>query len=225
MSSCSLVAFMPDEELVRRCRLGEVDAFSMLYGRYRRPVLATAHRILRDHEDARDATQEIFLKLHLGLKDWDPQKSRLSTWLYRLATNHALDCWRMRRRRSREVLLSTDPELHDSCDRLAAEGPDPLGRTLLREQARRLLDCTRYLSERQRRLFHLRYIRGLALREIAELERCPVNTVKGLLFRAVHTVRAHDRARESCRMPCPVPARLPAHSSTMTRMADCRFPE
>jgi RNA polymerase sigma-70 factor (ECF subfamily) len=169
----------------------------VLYGRYSRPVLATAHRILRDQEDARDAVQEIFLKLHLGLSDWDPGKARLSTWLYRLATNHALDCWRVRRRRYREIAPALDPLSHEVAGQLVAEGPDPLGRTLLKEQARRLLGWTRNLSHRQRRLFVLRYIRGFTLREIAALEECPVNTVKGLLFRAVHTVRARDRARES----------------------------
>ena len=71
MASYAITKLLPDEDLVHRCRQGEDDAFTMLYDRYRRRVLLTAYRIIRNPEDARDATQEIFLKAYLSLRQWD----------------------------------------------------------------------------------------------------------------------------------------------------------
>jgi len=89
-----------DEELVSRTIGGEEDAFSQLYDRYRRPVFATAYRIIQDSEEAQDATQEIFIKIYRSLRQWNPGKAKFSTWLYRLACNQAIDSWRRRQRRS-----------------------------------------------------------------------------------------------------------------------------
>lgn len=99
MGAYVLSGDFPDKDLVQRCRDGEEEAFSELYRRYRCRVLSAAYRILRDVQEAQDATQEIFLKVHRALPGWDPERSRLSTWLYRLASNHAVDRWRSQSRR------------------------------------------------------------------------------------------------------------------------------
>ncbi len=201
MESCSIALPLPDEDLVRRCRRGEEDAFSQLYQRYRRPVLSTAYRIIRNQEDAQEATQEIFLKVYRSLADWNPERSKLSTWLYRLAANHAIDRWRAERRRLRRETV-TDPtdvvfRRLPSADRRT--GPHAaLERKELTAEIRRSARC---LPGLQRRLFLLRHFCGFGLEEIARMEGRSLGTVKGLLFRASRAVR-HRVARRCLRGCC-----------------------
>ena len=102
-----------DEELVRRSLLGEDEAFAQLYERYKQPITATMTRIMRDRTEAQDATQEVFLKMYRALPAWDSSRAKFSTWVYRLAANHAIDCWRLRRRRA-EVFLMEPEKMADA---------------------------------------------------------------------------------------------------------------
>ncbi len=189
MSSCGITGLINDEDLVHRCRGGEEEAFSQLYSRYRQRVFSTAYRIIRDSEDARDATQEIFLKAYRALPYWDPDKSSLSTWLFRLAANHAIDCWRSRRRR-------LNAEIAGEPGDTAAPGP---GTSSALRSPHRLLEAKEAagmvaqfvdgLPDLQRRFAILRYFRELSLEEIALLEGRSIGTVKGLLHRATRSVR------------------------------------
>jgi len=107
-----------DEELVERALNGEEDAFGQIFDRYRAPVYSTAYRIIQDPEAARDATQEIFVKIHRSLRNFDPRRARFSTWIYRLATNQAIDAWRSRRARGESQL----PQEAADTERMAQEG-------------------------------------------------------------------------------------------------------
>jgi len=189
MASCSLAPLISDEDLVFRCRTGEEDAFSELCGRYRRHILSTAYRIMKNPEDAQDATQEIFLKMYRSISQWRPGKSRLSTWLYRMATNHAIDCWRVRHRRMKSEI----PE--DACrtatGRLRDVDPRHAPHRALeaKESVSRVRRSLILLPPLQRRFFVLRYFHGMTLEEIAAREQRSIGTVKGLLFRATRRVR------------------------------------
>jgi RNA polymerase sigma-70 factor (ECF subfamily) len=190
MASYVLANSPPDEDLVRRWRGGEEEAFSLLYHRYRQPVLSTAYRIIRNPEEAQDATQEIFLKVYHALPGWDPGKSRLSTWLYRLAANHSIDRWRVQHRRR---MWEGDTRGGDDgmLQRVASEpGAGPYSLLARKEMAGKLRRCIRSLPRLQRRFFVLRYLHGLRLDEIARREGRSIGTVKGLLFRACKNVRS-----------------------------------
>ncbi len=189
MESLAVMTCVPDEDLVLRWRRGEEDAFSQLYRRYRKPVMSTAYRIIGNSADAQDATQEIFVKVYRSLTLWDPAKSRLSTWLFRLASNHAIDRWRIQRRRSRFETASGFSDV-TTCRFLhsgAVIGPHT--QLMRKELASRIHRTIRSLPRLQRRFFVLRYLHGLRLQEIAHLEGRSLGTVKGLLFRACRTVR------------------------------------
>jgi RNA polymerase sigma factor (sigma-70 family) len=200
MNGTMSVTMIPDEDLVFRFRAGEENAFSQLYDRYRRRVLATAYRIMRDPEDAQDAAQEIFLKVYRRLPEWKSEKSNLSTWLYRLAANHAIDMWRMKRRRCRcEVVWEQASQTLDAIpDESFCQGPFSV---FEREEQRVILTAwADSLPRLQKRLFFLRYFLGLSLEEIAAAEKRSIGTVKGLLFRAKHAIRA-KACRHSRRTP------------------------
>ena len=180
---------LSDEDLVEGTLGGEENAFSQLYDRYRRPVYSTVYRIIQDSAEAQDATQEVFVKLHRSLRSWNSRKAKFSTWLYRLAANHAIDCWRLRRRRAEEQMAedSTEKALRES----------PLGEAIRSpyyeveskekiDEIRRSVDA---LPDLQKKVFILRYFQELKLEEIAELENCSLGTIKTSLFRATQSIR------------------------------------
>jgi RNA polymerase sigma-70 factor (ECF subfamily) len=184
-----LAGDFPDEDLVQRCRDGEEDAFSELYRRYRCRVLSAAYRILRDPQEAQDATQEIFLKVHRALPGWEPGRSRLSTWLYRLASNHAVDRWRVQSRR-RQIFPAGQRGFAVHLPlRVAGRVETPHDVLERKETAGRLQHCVDLLPISQRRVFILRHWHGLRLYEIARREGLHLGTVKSLLSRATQSVR------------------------------------
>ncbi len=187
MATCAIAGFKNDEDLVRRWVGGEEEAFSQLYLRYRRRVFSTAFRIMRDHDDAQDATQEIFLKMYRALPNWDPGRASLSTWLFRLAANHAIDCWRVKRRRIAAEIIAEPSDTNGPIAHGAARSPQRLIEA--REAAEMVARCVENLPALQRRFVILRYFRELSLDEIAALEGRSLGTVKGLLHRATHSVR------------------------------------
>jgi RNA polymerase sigma-70 factor (ECF subfamily) len=187
MKECGNV--IPDEELVERSLRGEEDAFRRLYERYRRPVYAAVCRIILDPEEARDATQEIFITIYRSLALWSPQRARFFPWIYRVATNRAIDHWRIRRRRA-ELQLTEISEMQSTGASLYGGAARPMERTL--EHKERAAEVRRFLEDLpqpQRRFFVLRYCDGLKLREIAEKEGYKLGTVKSSLHRAINAMR------------------------------------
>ncbi len=184
-----MTAPQPDEDLIERTLAGEEGAFSQLYDRHRQRVYSIVYRIIQDPGDAQDATQEVFVKLYRSLSEWNSRKARFSTWLYRLAANHAIDCWRSRRRRlESSPKIATEWEVlgdHTAGDR----SPSPLGVLESREVVDRIRGCVDDLPELQKKVFLLRYFQDLKLEEIAEMEECSLGTVKTSLFRGTRTVR------------------------------------
>ena len=183
-----------DEQLIGRVLMGDDDAFRKIYERYRRPVTATVLRILKDRGDAEDAVQEIFFKVHRGLCGWDTNRASFSTWLYRLAANHAIDCWRTGRRRG--ALHSSMPAAGAELQgwELPESAPGPSGpeqHLARRETAAAVRRCVRDLPKVHRKMIILRHFHGLKLQEIAELEGCNLATAKSSLYRAMQHLRRH----------------------------------
>jgi RNA polymerase sigma-70 factor (ECF subfamily) len=184
-----MVSLLSDEDLVIRTLGGEEEAFSQLYDRYRQRIHSTVYRIIQDAAEAQDATQEVFIKLYRSLSGWNPHKAKFSTWLYRMAANHAIDCWRNRRRRQEsqppESADNTLPAAHSMSDAIHT----PLVELEKKEGVEQIRRCVDNLPELQKKVFLLRYFQDLKLEEIAEMEDCSLGTVKTSLFRATHAVR------------------------------------
>src|SRR6187401_1889605 len=105
-----------DEELVERSRTGDTESFNQLVRRWERPIFALAYRTLGREEDARDVTQETFLRAFRALPGFKGD-AKFSSWIYRIALNLCRD-WMRRSRRTPTVQMpeGADPE------ELAAEG-------------------------------------------------------------------------------------------------------
>jgi RNA polymerase sigma-70 factor (ECF subfamily) len=178
-----------DEGLVRSVLGGDEVAFSQLYERYRQPIYSAAYRIMRNPEDARDATQEIAFKLYRSLHQWDVQKSKLSTWIYKMTINHSIDCHRVRRRRLEFQLPEDNTDQDSHWDIPDHSTRSPLNAIESKEQVDAVLQWTGTLPELQRQIFVSRYFKDHKLEEIAEEQRCSLGTVKSSLHRATHAVR------------------------------------
>jgi RNA polymerase sigma-70 factor, ECF subfamily len=81
---------------VARCLKGDASAFEPLVARYERPLFAVALRLVTNYEDARDVTQNVFIRAYEHLGSFDPER-RFFSWIYRIAVNESLNLRRTRR--------------------------------------------------------------------------------------------------------------------------------
>jgi RNA polymerase sigma-70 factor (ECF subfamily) len=150
-------------------------------------VLAFVARTTGDREAASDVAQETFLKAFCALGSFDPT-FRFSTWLYRIASNCAVD--HLRRRKARIPSHSGRPwgtETDEVQIRATDPSPDQLVRA--RELERRLDHEIGALPARYRQLLHLRHRGQLRYDEIARVTGMPIGTVKNRIFRAREILR------------------------------------
>ena len=184
---------IPDEELVERSLSGEEDAFRELYERYRQAVYGAVYRIILDSEEAFDVTQEVFIAVYRSLAIWNPQRSGFLSWIYRMASNRAIDYMRVRRRRA-EVPLTDTSQIKSNGTFYSGGALEPVERTVeYRELAAELRHVLETLPLKHKRFITLRYFSGLKLREIAEKENCQLGTVKSVLHRATNIIRVKLR--------------------------------
>ena len=179
---------IPDAELVRRAKAGELAAFEALANRYEQRVYALARRILRHPQDAEDVTQQAFLSA-LEHLDGFREEASFSTWLLRIATFAALKV--IRKRNGLEV-VSLDEATEPSPDRDSIPHPEYIAdwrespeRLVSRNETRRLIDeALDELDEKHRVVFLLRDVEGLSVRETAEALGLSEVNVKVRLLRA-----------------------------------------
>jgi len=158
-----------DEVLVRRAAAGGHEEFDELVRRHRGRVYALALRICRNPDDAEDALQETFIAAYRALPRFD-RRARVSTWLYRIATNKCYDVVARRRPAADAAAL---PE--------AADPHDPFARSEHSALLTRALDA---LPEQFREAALLCDVCGLTPAEAGEVIGVPEGTMKSRSFRA-----------------------------------------
>ena len=160
-----------DNELVRRSLAGDSGAFGELVERYQRVLFQLAYRVLRDREEARDATQAAFVRAWSHLSQFDRSR-RFFSWIYRIQLNEALN--RRSRVRPHEEL---DPNLRSG-------GDDPETAHDRDRMQTLVADALLELSAESRDVVILRHWLNLSYEEIAEQVHVPPKTVKSRLFTA-----------------------------------------
>jgi RNA polymerase sigma-70 factor (ECF subfamily) len=160
-----------DEELVARSMNGDVDSFNQLVLRWERPIYALAYRVIGRDEDARDVAQETFLRAFRALPGFKGQ-AKFSSWLYRIALNLCRD-WIRRKKRTPLVEM---PEGVDIAELASEQGPVESIEDLVSRQ-----EMSRIVAQGMK----------LTFQEIADLQGCPLSTVKTRLYQGLSVLRRH----------------------------------
>ncbi len=182
---------LSDSDLVDLVQGGDATAFRGLVERFQGRIYAHIYGMIRNREEARDLTQEAFVKAYRNIGGFRREAS-FTTWLYRIASNVTIDHIRKHRR----VRMSEFDERighQDQGDEVW--DPDHLrrspGKDLERAQLyQRIMDAMQKLSDDQRQVVLLREIEGFSYREIAETMGIPEGTVMSRLFYARKKLQA-----------------------------------
>ena len=175
-----------DEELVARSIGGDADSFNELVVRWERPIYALAYRTIGREDDARDVCQETFLRAFRALPGFRGQ-AKFSSWLYRIALNLCRD-WI---RRQQRAPVSQMPEDVDPAELLAETEPTESIEDLVarRELSAIVAEAMKSLSEEQRTAIILKEYHGMTFQEIADMQGCPLSTVKTRLYQGLSQLR------------------------------------
>ncbi len=164
--------------LIERSQRGDLQAFDLLVAEHADAIYQVAYRITGNPHDAEDAAQEAFVKAFRGLRQYRGEAT-FETWLYRIATNAALD---LVRRRPRAPASSLDEAASVVTDSLEVD-------VERHEINRRVQGALQTLSPEHRAIVILRDLRGFSYDEIARILRVPPGTVRSRLSRARETLR------------------------------------
>ena len=175
-----------DEELVARAQGGDIESFNQLIVRWERPIYALAYRVIGREEDARDVCQDAFLRAYRALPGFKGQ-AKFSSWLYRIALNLCRD-WI---RRQRRAPVSQLPEDMDAIELASEKGPVESIEDLVarRELSAIVEEAMSELSEEQRTAIILKEYHGMTFQEIADMQGCPLSTVKTRLYQGLSLLR------------------------------------
>ena len=178
-----------DEALVERASAGDRVAFEGLVRRHQKALVNHLYRVTGQREEAFDLAQEVFIKVYQSLGSFDP-RYRFTTWLYRIASNCAID--HLRKRHPRTCSLQQNGGSLDGpaeAPPVSGNGPGPHEILRLRELEARLERAIQTLPPEYRQLILLRHRNHCRYDEIARITRLPMGTVKNRIFRAREILR------------------------------------
>lgn len=171
-----------DEELVAAFQEGLEPAFDHLVRRYQDKSIRLAFSMLRNWEEAKEVSQNAFVKTYFGLKNFK-RESKFGTWFYRILTNQARD--EMRRRMRAKQTVPVEEVLLSVFDPAAS----PSETVLMEDERRRIETAVGALPEKEMRIFVMKYFTDMPLQEIADVLGIALGTVKASLFHATEKVR------------------------------------
>jgi RNA polymerase sigma-70 factor (ECF subfamily) len=177
----------PEEQFLERLRRGDANAYERLVAEHSGDVYALLFRLTSDAEEARDLTQETFLRAFQSIDRFRGDAS-LKTWIYRIGINQARNRWRWWKRRRRDVTVSLDATDEYGTKPLAAtlpseNSPDPEQQTLARERETQLREALSGLRRSYREAVVLRDVEGFSYEEIAQTLQISIGTVKSRISR------------------------------------------
>ena len=180
-----------DVQLMLDVKAGDEQSFELLLRKYRTPLVNFLYRMVRDSAVAEDLAQEVFLRVYRARKEYAPS-AKFTTWMFRIATNLALNS--VRDNRHRQLEISMDRTVNAGGDEQPAmEVPDrkPTVEQQLVERTRSalILRAVHALPEKQRAAVLLHKYQELNYDEIARILECSESALKSLLFRAYETLR------------------------------------
>jgi RNA polymerase sigma-70 factor (ECF subfamily) len=180
-----------DVQLMLDVKAGDEASFELLLHRYRTPLVNFLYRMVRNREQAEDLAQEVFLRVYRAREDYVPS-AKFTTWLFRIATNLALNSVRDTRYHKLETSIDT-PVVDDEGDErpldIAEKNPN-IEQHLVEEARRKMIrHAIDKLPEKQRAAVLLHKYQELDYAEISKILSCSESALKSLLFRAYEALR------------------------------------
>jgi len=179
-----------DAEVMLRVKTGDDSAFEYLVQKYRRPMVSFMYRMTHNATVAEDLAQEVFLRVYRSRDNYEPS-AKFTTWLYRIASNLAVNYARDTRHERAENAVSIDEQDEDTG--LTVDVPDNSlsaeESILRRERMAAIRQRVQALPERQRIAVIMHKYQEMDYRQIAEVLKLSESATKSLLFRAYETLR------------------------------------
>jgi RNA polymerase sigma-70 factor, ECF subfamily len=179
-----------DAEVMLRVKAGDDSAFEYLVQKYRRPMVSFMYRMAHNAAAAEDLAQEVFLRVYRSRANYEPS-AKFSTWLYRIATNLAVNHARDTRHERPENMVSVDEP--DQETGMTVDVPDTTlsaeEQIMRRERMAAIRQRVQSLPERQRLAVLMHKYQQMDYRQIAEVLKLSESATKSLLFRAYETLR------------------------------------
>ena len=172
---------MEDKELLAKIRNSETRhyGFNMLVRVYQQRVYWHVRKMVIDHDDADDLTQEVFIKVHKAI-DKFREDAQLYTWIYRIATNECLTFLNKKRRRFFLSLEDVDKELSTMIDSAPDLGGD--------EIQKKLQKAVLKLPDKQRLVFNMKYFDDMSYEDISKITGTSVGALKASFHHAVKKI-------------------------------------
>lgn len=187
LSSVSGFELLTDAEVMLRVKAGDEVAFDHLVEKFRRPLVGFLYRMARSHAVAEELAQEVFLRVYRSRQSYKAT-AKFTTWMYRIATNLAVNYARDTRHQRGEVSLD-EPTEGGAAFEVSDGEPTAEQELLLRERRRAIRSHVEALPERQRLAVVMHKYQGLDYRHIAQVLKLSESATKSLLFRAYETLR------------------------------------
>jgi len=182
-----------DVQLMLDVKSGDDSSFELLLRKYRTPVVNFLNRMVRDAAAAEDLAQEVFLRVYRARGEYLPS-AKFTTWMFRIATNLALNSLRDGRYRHQEISIdhsfgAADGENEAPAQEVADRQPSIELELIRRDRAERIRRAVEALPEKQRAAVLLHKYQEMDYDEIARVLGCSESALKSLLFRAYETLR------------------------------------
>lgn len=179
---------MDEKQLITELQKGSQSAFRHLVESFQNKVFNTVLSIVQNNEEAEDVAQEVFIEIYESVGKFKGE-SKLSTWIYRIATTKALESHRKKKAVKRFAFLTSLFGENDEIVHHPVEFEHPGVVFENKERAKILFVHINQLPDNQKVAFTLCNVEGLSYQEISEVMQLSLSSVESLLFRAKTNLR------------------------------------
>lgn len=175
---------MKEEEIIRELKKGNNEIFQLIVEEYKNRVFSCAYKFTRNYTEAQDLSQEIFLKIYSNIQNFN-FKSKLSTWVYRVATNHCID-WK--RKNKKIITVKFDEEIDPSKDNNSFT---PEKKMIKKEKKKSISDCLQKMPKIYKECIIMYHFNDMSYKEISKLLKVPEKTIETRLYRGRRLLKKH----------------------------------
>jgi RNA polymerase sigma factor (sigma-70 family) len=177
---------MTESQLVEHIGQGEAAALEQLYDRFEKPLYSFAYRMLRDHMQAEEALQELFVRVWKTADRYQADQGQVSSWLFAILRNIAIDFLRKKGSRPQSAA-----ESEDLLTKIGSNAPSTEQRAEFNWMQSEIASAIRRLKHEQQEVIDLIYFQGYTHHEVSERRGIPLGTVKSRVRLAMKHLKEH----------------------------------